>query len=420
MYTVVVADDEPELREAIVKRVEWEKIGFQVVGKAENGSEALDLVSRLEPDLLLTDIRMPFISGIDLAREVREVRPATQIAFLSGFDEFTYAQQAIQYNIISYLLKPISVAELTEELKKIKGKIDKIFEDFAKIQKGEVSTGADFFLPLLLNNFYFESSKERESRLQEEQKNLGLLGPGREDWNYEVLSIILRDKSGKNCTMQNHLHGVQSILQKYMETFSFYIDGRIVSVLHASRNSIQKYLHILAADIVQSMGRILGLRCTVGIGKETDKIMGLYDSCMDSARALSYDKGTERRIFYISDMKVAEKTPDVCERALEKMDHEYGNPELSLISVSNEIGISPNYLSMLIKRKTGKTFIDYLTGQRMKAAQKMIRETDLKIREVSERCGYNDQHYFSYCFKKYAGISPNILRRQMKEELENE
>ena len=107
-YTVVVADDEEEIRRSLVRRVKWEEIGFEVVGEAENGADALELVEKLEPDLLLTDIKMPFLSGIELARAVREVRPMVQIAFLSGFDDFTYAQQAIQYNIVSYMLKPIS------------------------------------------------------------------------------------------------------------------------------------------------------------------------------------------------------------------------------------------------------------------------------------------------------------------------
>ena len=414
MYTVVVADDEAKQREEMIKTIEWEKIGFRVVGEAENGSEALDLASRLAPDLLLTDIRMPFVSGIDLARAVREVRPATQIAFLSGFDEFTYAQQAIQYNIISYLLKPISVLELTEELKKIKEKIDRIFEDFAKIQKGEAITGADFFLPLLLNQSYFESIEEREKRLLKEQKQMGLLRPGREDWNYEVISIVLRDKEGKNCTAQRHIHGVNSILQKYMEFFTFYIDGRIVSVLYAGPNSMQKYLHILVTDIVQSMERILKLRCSIGIGRETHKLTGLYRSCAESASALSCDQGGERKIFYLQDMYAVEGTPDLCDKALDKIRQEYGNADISLISVSKEIGISPNYLSMLIKKKTGKSFVDFLTTLRMENAERILRETDMKIREVSEQCGYSDQHYFSYCFKKYAGVSPNILRKQMK------
>lgn len=135
MYTIVIADDEEELRSAIVRRINWEEIGFLVVGEAENGIEALEMVGRLEPDLLLTDIRMPFISGIELARQVREVRPATQIAFLSGYDDFTYAQQAIQYNIISYLLKPITMAELTAELVQIKRRLDTIFAEFAQRKK---------------------------------------------------------------------------------------------------------------------------------------------------------------------------------------------------------------------------------------------------------------------------------------------
>ena len=75
MYTVVVADDEEDLRKTIIRRVDWESIGFTVVGEAENGVEALELVTKTEPDLLLTDIRMPFISGLELARQVREVRP---------------------------------------------------------------------------------------------------------------------------------------------------------------------------------------------------------------------------------------------------------------------------------------------------------------------------------------------------------
>ena len=92
MYRIIVADDEEELRRAIIRKIQWEEIGFQVVGEAENGAEALELVEKLEPDLLMTDIRMPFISGVELARQIREVRPSTQIAFLSGYDDFSYAQ----------------------------------------------------------------------------------------------------------------------------------------------------------------------------------------------------------------------------------------------------------------------------------------------------------------------------------------
>ena len=119
-YTVVVADDEDELREAVCTMTPWQEFGFRLVGSASNGLDALQLVEKHQPDLLLTDIRMPFISGIELARQVREIRPATNIAFLSGYDDFQYAKQAIQYNIISYMLKPLTVEGLAAELKMIR------------------------------------------------------------------------------------------------------------------------------------------------------------------------------------------------------------------------------------------------------------------------------------------------------------
>lgn len=136
------------------------------MGEAENGIEALELVEREEPDLLLTDIRMPFVSGIELARQVREVRPTTQIAFLSGFDEFSYAQQAIQYNIISYMLKPITMTDLTEEFKKIKQKIDGIFAEF-DARKYDDPGLQQFFMPLLLDDYVNFDSVEREEHLTE-------------------------------------------------------------------------------------------------------------------------------------------------------------------------------------------------------------------------------------------------------------
>ena len=123
-YTVLVVDDEQEQRLALTERVDWESAGFEVGGEAENGVEALDVLETLEPDLILTDIKMPMISGLELAAKVRELRPATQMVILSGYDSFEYAQTAINYNIISYLLKPISPEEMLGALVKIHHRMD--------------------------------------------------------------------------------------------------------------------------------------------------------------------------------------------------------------------------------------------------------------------------------------------------------
>ena len=123
-YTVLVVEDERDQRSALIEMVDWESAGFEVVGEAENGFEALDMTETLEPDLILTDIRMPMMTGLELAARVRELRPAVQIVILSGYDSFEYARTAINYNIVSYLLKPISPSELTEELKEIHRRMD--------------------------------------------------------------------------------------------------------------------------------------------------------------------------------------------------------------------------------------------------------------------------------------------------------
>ena len=150
IYTVVVADDEDELREAVCTMTPWEALGFHLVGNASNGLDALELVERLEPDLLLTDIRMPFISGLELARQVREIRPAMHIAFLSGYDDFEYAKQAIQYNIISYMLKPLTMDGLAAELKVIHEKIDQRYASLRRFDDNQGDRAA-FLIPLAVS-----------------------------------------------------------------------------------------------------------------------------------------------------------------------------------------------------------------------------------------------------------------------------
>ena len=417
MYTVVVADDEEDLRKTIIRRVDWESIGFTVVGEAENGVEALELVTKTEPDLLLTDIRMPFISGLELARQVREVRPSTQIAFLSGYDDFSYAQEAIRYNIISYLLKPISIDELEKNLKQIKEKLDNIFSEFAERKRADLDVSG-FLLPLLLDSGQKASSTERELKLLEQAAACHFLEPIHANIHYQVISVSLWDKNGKNCTSYSQVHGVNGILQKYTKGASFFLEDKITAVLAAPPASLDKYLHIVIDEIVQSMERILGLHCCIGAGRVTDALSKIFESYQDSITAMVYARqsanGSGGNVRYIADLE-AQKTKgsmDICERALHYTDEAYADAGLSLVAASQEIGVSPNYLSALIKKKTGKSFVDYLTGKRMETARKLLLETGMKIREVAEACGYNDQHYFSYCFKKYTGTSPNVLRQQ--------
>ena len=123
LYRIILVDDEEEIRKSIIRKIKWEENGFLVAGDAENGEDALEKIELLEPDLILTDIRMPYMDGLTLAERVRQKYPSMKIVIFSGYDDFEYAKQAIKLNVTEYILKPVNVEELTAILQKIKAKL---------------------------------------------------------------------------------------------------------------------------------------------------------------------------------------------------------------------------------------------------------------------------------------------------------
>ncbi len=417
-YTIIVADDEEELRRALIEKVNWESVGFKVIGEAENGVEALELVEKLKPDLLLTDIKMPFVSGIELARQVREVHPSTQIAFLSGYDDFSYAQKAIQYNIISYMLKPISAMELTDELKKIKEKIDEQFRMFAT-EKHEPSrdVAPSFFMSLLLDEFQPENDAGRDNELLEKLVELGIVRDSNSAHVYTVMTTSIFNDDEENETKEANIIAVNSVLEKYFKAVSFYINGRITSVLFSTKRGHEKYLHIAVEEILEKVKRILGRNAIIGVGRLESGLSNMHKTYVESVKAIGYATKNKKGVYFIADMEQYRNSAElISEKALEIIDDNYMDPDISLVSVSKEIAVSPNYLSALIKKSTGCTFIELLSQKRIKVATELLLHSNCKIREITEQCGYSDQHYFSYCFKKITGMSPNSFRRGVTED----
>lgn len=528
MYTVIVADDEEEIRRGIIENVRWEQVGFQVIGEAANGADALELAEKRKPDLLITDIRMPFLSGIELARQLREIRPTVQIAFLSGFDEFSYAQQAIQYNIVSYMLKPISSKELEAELLKIKDKIDARFAEFAKnsIEQSKLEK-TEFLVPLLLDSF--QQGKEAEEDMLQNAIRCGFIRkPVPENFRYVVMITSIVNDDLEDMTSRASVNAVDMILKKYVRYTSCYLKGRVVSVLAATPAGFNKYLHILVEEIVQSVERIMKMTCRIGVSRSVPMLSDCREGYLEAMNAISYSKDEENSVYYISDEekgdefsleefqeivdtietllrggkseeleeylqeleykirvgknsimmssllvsqmvatvykvvyaaagdsgvqkvqteyplneiqdmeRMAERFRNmkkmcmfakeviseqrknsselICEKVLEIITSRYKENNLSIAVLSAEIGVSPNYLSSLIKKMTGNTFVELLTKKRIEKAREMLCCTSMKIREITEECGYRDQYYFSHCFKKITGMSPNSCRREYEQ-----
>ncbi|MCR5002425.1 MAG: response regulator [Lachnospiraceae bacterium] len=160
LYKVILVDDEEEVREAIRKRIDWEEIGFTVAGTAENGEEALELAESCEPDVIMTDIQMPFMDGLTLIRKIKEKIPDLRSVIFSGYDDFEYAKEAIRLEAEEYILKPVDAEELRNIFIRIKGRLDEQIKQRRNVE--------------LLSKYYEDSRP-----MMKEQLIIGLL-EGRE------------------------------------------------------------------------------------------------------------------------------------------------------------------------------------------------------------------------------------------------
>lgn len=160
-YKVILVDDEEEVIDVMEAKIRWNELGFEVVGSATNGVKALELIEKLQPDVVLTDIKMPYMDGLELARRVRADYPNIYIMLCTGFDEFEYAKEAVHLEIKEYMLKPINAVELSECLTRLKDTLDKEREEKLNVKKLE-----DYFqeaLPALKSNFLISLIEGRVS-----------------------------------------------------------------------------------------------------------------------------------------------------------------------------------------------------------------------------------------------------------------
>ena len=401
LLSVVVADDEQELLGAVCQLIDWEGIGFKLVGRASNGLDALQLVEELQPDFLLTDIHMPFISGTALAAQVKAVQPLIQVAVLSGYDEFEYAQQGIASEVIAYLLKPISMAQLTQELIEIHRKIEKKQADFSAARQDASNYQA--VAAAMLLDCYFYTGRE------ENLKALSRMGLAPESIrSVTVAALSCADADAQAC--QTALGAAEKFLSRQYPCRGFCSAGRIVLLLTSENGFLQ--LHAAIDELRRALKRLLDLDVSAGISKEHAPDADFHEAYKEAMEALKTAE-TESG-FCAADGQSG--IDQLCGRVLQIIDKEYMDETLTLQSVSERLHVSASYLGPNIKKNAGDTFINLLIRKRMAVALNLLQSSDSRIAEIARRCGYSDQSYFGYCFKKFYGVSPAKMRQEREQK----
>ena len=151
MHSILIADDEKHVRNDIIQSMHWSDYGFYIIGEAENGRQALQMIQDLQPDVLITDIKMPFANGLKLIESAHQIKPDIQCVIISGYEDFHYAQEAIRLNVSSYLTKPIDGNSILAMLQKL------------SLKSKDFSSNSPQYPELLMDSFFhFQKMGETE------------------------------------------------------------------------------------------------------------------------------------------------------------------------------------------------------------------------------------------------------------------
>ncbi len=287
-YTVLLVDDEEEVIQVIMRKINWGELGFSVIGFADNGVKALELVEEFQPDVVMTDIKMPYMDGMELSNRVKAQFPATKILLFTGFDEFEYAKEAIHLEVEEYILKPMNSAELTNVFAQLKVKLDQEISEKRNVeilQKYYIES-----LPLLRADFY---SGLVEGRVHEGEVSK-YLSDCRISFTGQFFCCLVIHTSQKEGDMDPLLLSA-SVREQAKERFggkwqakSFAYLGNTVFIAQLENENEVWELTDECDRFCRYVRHVLGAVVTIGIGQVCGNILELPQSYSTAREAVSY------------------------------------------------------------------------------------------------------------------------------------
>lgn len=293
MYKILIVDDEAIVREGIKNRIDWKEHGFECVGDSDNGRDALEAVKHLRPDVVLTDISMPFMDGLELSRHIVEQFPSTKIIILTGFDDFEYAQKAVKLQVTDFILKPITSAEIRQMLNKLKLEMDE--ERGHQEHLNRMKQLLNESLPVLKERFLerLATSPLKEWEIAEKVRyfSLPLNGPAFISLAVEI-DELRPDQQGTD--QELHAFGVYNIVQEVLseepQSAVFRYKGNKAMALLSGDSPGKLYAKAreLAEQIRTSVKSWLLFTVSVGVGTVCGDLQDVHHSCRAAAAALEY------------------------------------------------------------------------------------------------------------------------------------
>lgn len=345
MLKIFLAEDEVVVRATIKRMIPWEELGFELVGEAADGEMALPLLIRQQPDLLITDIKMPFMDGLTLARLAKKEIPGLKVVILSGYDDFNYAKQAIGIGVEDYLLKPITKNALIERLSEIRSRYEhektqkEYYEKFQReMQAYEKNSSRDFFEALVGGSMDMMEVYKRAEKL-----GLDIVAEA-----YNVLIFTMNcdeDFSGQRDEyssweaeslelLENFFAGHSSAMLFRSNIFSYGV------LLKGQRETIEENTRACVDEIRKILSRQDGRReWFLAVGQSVDRLSQIQKSYHTASRAFSQRYLYDENILYYDEMETMEHPGGQAETEdnayLQKVDVNALNPAILQKFLSN-------------------------------------------------------------------------------------
>ncbi len=415
---VFLADDEIVVREGIRESFPWEQTSYTLVGEAPDGEMAIPMIRDTNPDIVITDIRMPFMDGIELCRVLHAQMPWIGIIVLSGYDEFEYARQCIQLGVREYLLKPVNADELRAVLDKVSEqlKAERKTYEHASSLRTRIGNGEKLVKEKLIGSLFSEESSVEDSvKVLRQLASMGCPFPAH---FYTVIDAAFTKAAGG-----------QAIAASLAESSGSYIQpspGRVGSrflVSGETTEEVEERAYAFATSLARELERTGEGEARVGIGEIVDKpedIMKSFKSARHIRHLLAERTDDKAIILGTREMGESEdeNTPTVVSEAKLFIAQHFSDPNLMLQDVAKAVNMSNSRFSTVFSQQSGQTFTDYLVYLRINKAKELLRGTMTKGLQIAKEVGYNDAHYFSYIFKKNTGFTPSDYRAQYQNQPE--
>lgn len=297
MYKLIIVDDEEEVRKGIIQKIDWKRFNFEIVGEAENGREALDLIEENVPDVVITDITMPLMDGLKLASLLKDNYPTVKTVILTGFDDFKFAQQAIKYGVADYILKPVMPKDINELIGKLQCRINEEIaqkEDIVMLRRHYNES-----LPVIREKFLTQliSGRPQEKEVRTRVCEYGLMLEGD---IFALAAANIDSISFKNNVFEEEdmevvkvavLNISKEIIEKHSFGEAFFYEDNLVIIAgfrECEKNSVFGRSFSVLEEIRQNIEKFLKISITIGLGRLGNSISKLKESYRTALTALEY------------------------------------------------------------------------------------------------------------------------------------